>query len=107
MAHQRLFSHLYPFPLPPKRKVTLLVAVSKDWHSNSPLLVLIAYAVVLIPTTKSGIEIAESKSICGLEQGLHSFQNRVGGFGHGCLNSYNRKPIALCEATKGIFFFNI
>lgn len=43
----------------------LLVVVSKDWHSNSPLLVLIAYAMLLVPTKKSGIETAECKSICG------------------------------------------
>lgn len=38
-----------------------------------------------------------------LEQKLYYFQDRVGYFGRDSSESYNRKPIALCEAKNKIF----
>ena len=66
MTHERLFSLLYLLLFHHKRRVTPLVLVSKDRHSNSPLLILVAYPMVLIPVKKSGTETVESKNICGI-----------------------------------------
>lgn len=58
-------SHLYTrLPFLRKRKVMPLVSESKDWHSDSPLAIPVAYPVVLIPTKKSGTGTVKPESVC-------------------------------------------